>query len=382
MKIAVVMGTRPEVIKNYAIARALRGADVEHYVFHTNQHHDHNLNAAVFAEMGYAADEVFPGRYRFGMAVDWICDLIRQIGIDTVLVNGDTAASLVGAVSALYCNVTLAHVEAGLRSRDPFMIEERNRIMVDAASHYLFTYAQCQTDYLAQERDLRGSIFNVGNTSIDMITDFASEIQRQAPGRYAYVTMHRKEFTDSPERMLSVFQSLNDIAAEFDDLIFPMHPRTLIAMQRFGMRLEDYPAIGALEPVEPLKSLGYIKHAQVVISDSGCIQEEAAIFSTPCVTVRNNTERPETVEIGANLVVGFEPEAIKAGVRRQMQKAGQVRFPTIYGGPGAGKRIVDVLMGSPCAILPAFTSPYVSSTCSDRASTSERVLLAASATHY
>lgn len=358
MKIALVMGTRPEVIKNYAIVRALRAAAVEHYVFHTNQHQDHNLNAAVFAQMGYAADYVFPRRYRLGMAVDWVCDFIQQLGIDTVLVNGDTAAALVGATAALYCDVTLAHVEAGLRSRDPFMIEERNRIMVDAASHYLFTYAQYQTEYLAKERDLRGSVFNVGNTSVDLITDFASEIQPQALGRYAYVTMHRKEFADSSELMLSVFQTLNDIAAEFDDMIFPMHPRTRNAMQRFGMRLKDYPRISVLEPVEPLKSLGYIKHAQVVISDSGCIQEEAAIFSTPCVTVRSNTERPETVEIGANLIAGFEPEDIKAAVRTQRQKAGQVRFPPIYGGPGTGQRIVDVLTGSPTAMLPAFTSPY------------------------
>jgi UDP-N-acetylglucosamine 2-epimerase len=358
MKIALLMGTRPEVIKNYSIARALREAAVECYVLHTNQHRDHELNAAVFAQTGYAPDWVLPGRYRFGKAIDWSCDLIRQLGIDTLLVNGDTAASLIGATAALYSDATLVHVEAGLRSHDPFMIEERNRIMVDAASHFLFTYTEYQAEYLAQERGLRGSVFNVGNTTVDLITDFADKIQRPAPGRYAYVTMHRKEFTDSHERMLSVLQVLNNIGAEFDDLVFPMHPRTRDALHRFGLRLEHYPRIRVLPPVEPFRSLGFIKHAQVVITDSGCIQEEAAIFSTPCVTVRCNTERPETVAIGANIVAGFEPDKISAAIRMQRNKAGRVRFPPIYGSTGVGRRIVDVLTDCPSAIPASFTSPY------------------------
>lgn len=237
MKVAILMGTRPEALKNYSIVKALREKGIEHLVLHTNQHRDESMNAGIFAELGYQPDLVFDAPYHIGGAIDWVSKAIRAHHIDTLLVNGDTAAALIGAIAAL-----------------------------------------------------------------------------------------------------------NELAAGLDAAIFPVHPRTRNAMAAFGLRDSDYPRISMVAPMLAMDALGYIRHASVVITDSGCMQEEAAIMGVPCVTVRENTERPETVEAGANIVSGFAPAAIAAAVRTQIAKAGKLAFPPVYGTPGAGRRIVDTLV--------------------------------------
>ncbi len=343
MKIAIVMGTRPEALKNYSIVKALKAAKVEHLILHTNQHHEGALNSEIFSELGYAPDLICDQPYKMGATIDWVNKVVRDNFIDTILVNGDTAAALVGATAALYSDIQLVHVEAGLRSGDAFMVEERNRIMVDAVAHTLFAYTKKHANALSHDKNIRGRIYNVGNTSVDLIKDFEGAMPRPTIGRYAYITMHRKEFADSESRMKTVFHALNEIARDFDGAVFPMHPRTRNAMSKFGMRDEDYPSINIVPPVLSMESLGFIKHATVVMTDSGCIQEEAAIMGVPCVTVRENTERPETVEAGANIVSGFDSASIKAAVRVQAGKVGQVSFPAVYGAPGVGQRIVEIL---------------------------------------
>ena len=342
MKVGIVLGTRPEIMKNYAIVKALREAGQAHVVLHTNQHHDALMSERVYAQMGYRPDATLEGDYRLGAAVDWVRAQIRHHGIDLVLVNGDTAAALVGALAAVYADVGLAHVEAGLRAFDRQMVEERNRIMVDAAAHYLFTYAQHQSDYLARIPDLRGRIMTVGNTTVDLIEDFDARLLRPQAGRYAYVTLHRKEFTDHRSRMLEVFAAVQSLASDFDRVVFPMHPRTRQAMKAHGIPPDSLGAVAVVDPIEPLDSLAHVRHADVVVTDSGCLQEEALLMSTPCVTVRENTERPETLEAGANLLSGFAGPAIVEAVRVQRARKGQV-FPSVYGGYGAGRRIVAAL---------------------------------------
>lgn len=342
MKVGIVMGTRPEIMKNYAIVKALRAADVPHAVLHTNQHVDAAMCGRIFEQMDYRPDAVFPGDYGIGAAVDWVRGQIRERGIDLVLVNGDTAAALVGAIAAVYSDVGLAHVEAGLRAFDRRMYEERNRIMVDAAAQYLFTYAQYQSDYLARIPDLRGRIVTVGNTTIDLIRDFADHIVPQRGGHYAYVTLHRKEFTDDRAAMIRVYGALNELSDDFDGMVFPMHPRTRHAMRRHGLSERLLNRVEVIEPIEPFRSLAYIRDAQVVINDSGCIQEEALLLASPCVTVRDNTERPETLAAGANLLAGFDGEAIAQAVSSQRSKKGSA-FESVYGQPGAGERIVRAL---------------------------------------
>ncbi|MBY0473509.1 MAG: UDP-N-acetylglucosamine 2-epimerase (non-hydrolyzing) [Nitrosomonas sp.] len=342
MKVGIVIGTRPEVMKNYAIVKALREANLDFVVLHTNQHQDPLLREVVFAEMGYVPDFIYPRSYSIGAAIDWVCEIIRTQQIDLILVNGDTAASIVGAVAAVYSDVGLAHVEAGLRAYDNRMYEERNRIMVDSAAHYLFTYTQHHADYLKRIPDLRGRIFNVGNTTVDLIHDFSAELVKPRLDTYAYITLHRKEFTDSRKRMIDVFTTLNSLVDEFDAMIFPIHPRTRDAMQNYGLSFDLLSRIMVIDPVDPFTSLSYEKFAALIITDSGCIQEEAYIFGVPCVTVRNNTERPETIKVGANVLTGFSPGVIQDKICSQ-KSFGHQQFPPVYGDIGVGERIVQAL---------------------------------------
>ena len=344
MTIAIILGTRPEIMKNYAIIRALRETSVSHLVLHTNQHQDELMQHAHFELVGYQPDFVLAPPYSMGKAIDWVCRCIRQYNITTIVVNGDTAAALAGATAALYTDTPLAHVEAGLRSFDSTMIEERNRIMVDAVAHFLFTYTEYHAEYLHQNRELRGHIVNTGNTTVDLLADFAPYLINPHLGRYIYMTLHRKEFTDNPVRMEETFRTLNELAPLFDQIIFPMHPRTRECMHRYDISPSTTSRITVIEPVPFIQSFAYVKHAAVVVTDSGCIQEEAYLLGTPCVTLRENTERPETLASGANVVSGFMPDKIWGAVRQQAAK-GHTIFPPIYGTVGVGHRIVDVLVG-------------------------------------
>jgi UDP-N-acetylglucosamine 2-epimerase (non-hydrolysing) len=235
--------------------------------------------------------------------------------------------------------------------------------MVDSAAHYLFTYTRHHADYLNKVKDLRGQIFNVGNTTIDLIEDFSHELSRLDSRRYAYVTLHRKEFTDSRAKMVKVFTALNALAQEFDAMIFPIHPRTRIAIAQHRLDHELLSRVQVIDPVDPFTSLSYEKYADLIITDSGCIQEEAYIFGVPCVTVRENTERPETIAAGANVLTGFTIEKILHLSRSQRVKL-QRQFPPVYGTGGAGRRIVRILQGIAMKRSRLIQSGSISSQCS------------------
>jgi UDP-N-acetylglucosamine 2-epimerase (non-hydrolysing) len=342
-KIGIVMGTRPEIIKNYSVVRALKSRGVNYCVLHTNQHTDKMLHQAIFEQLGYDADFVLSGKYSIGKAIDWVRGMIRQLELELIIVNGDTAAALVGAIAALYSDVGIAHVEAGLRSYDPEMYEERNRIMVDAVAHYLFAYTEFEKECLSRKKDLRGRIFCVGNTTIDLISDFQDRLTRPLTGRYAYVTLHRKEFTDRKNAMLEVFRALDRLSDNFDKIVFPVHPRTQDAIGRYDIPKDLMKNFTLLEPISVFESLAYEKHADIIMTDSGSIQEEAYIFGVPCLTLRENTERHGTVQMGANIVAGLVSQDIQDAARVQLNK-GPGDFPPIYGVAGAGERIVDIIL--------------------------------------
>lgn len=344
MKIAVVQGTRPEIIKNYSIVRALEHQRVPHAVFHTNQHALPEMRDRFYEQMGYGATEIMAGPYRLGGAIDWLQDQFVRHSVTHVLVNGDTAASLAGALAAMYRHLPVAHVEAGLRSRDPFMFEERNRIMVDAVATQLFAYTEHECELLNNSPDVRGAVYVEGNTTVDVIHDFSGQIgSRPIAEPYAFATMHRQEFTHSEERMRRVFETLSEISRSHCPVVLPLHPRTRDAIERTG--IEDcLRHIWVIPPVDALRSLAYQKHAAVVLTDSGCIQEEAYMLGTPCVTIRENTERHLTVKHGANRVTGFESGAIKTAFFSAVGTS-DAQWPEIYGARGVGGRIVERIAG-------------------------------------
>lgn len=341
MRVAVVQGTRPEIIKNYSIVKSLRALGIPHDVLHTSQHRARRMCGDIYREMDYGPDFVLDGEYRIGRAIDWLQHMLEKRAISHVLVNGDTAASIAGALAAMYLDVEVSHVEAGLRSSDKQMLEERNRIMVDSVAQALFAYTEVERDLLLRHRDVRGDVYLEGNTTVDVLHDFASRYTRRSvAGDYLFVTMHRKEFTDSPERMRAVFATFDALARTGPRVVFSMHPRTADAALRHGLESRAFRSIEFVEPLPLFEGLAHQRHARAVLTDSGCIQEEAYLLGVPCVTIRDNTERHLTVANGANAVTGFDPAAIAAAVDAALSRAPR-DWPAIYGQPGAGRRIVN-----------------------------------------
>jgi UDP-N-acetylglucosamine 2-epimerase (non-hydrolysing) len=346
MHIAIVQGTRPEIIKNYSIVKALDAAEVPYDVLHTNQHRSRLMCADIYAQMRYTPDFEMPGAYSLGRAIEWLQRCYRQRGVSHVIVNGDTAASIAGALAAIYMDIEVSHVEAGLRSRDIYMLEERNRIMVDTLAQKLFAYTALERDLLLGNPDVRGSVHLEGNTTVDVLDDFAYEFEEPPiDDPYLFVTMHRKEFTDSKTRMLAVLESLDALAADALRVIFSIHPRTSDVAARHEIALDDYEHVEFVRPMPIFESLAHQKHARAVLTDSGCIQEEAYLLGVPCITARENTERHLTLTHGANVLTGFEPAAIRSAVDAALA-SGHREWPDIYGLPGVGSRIVDRIAGS------------------------------------
>jgi UDP-N-acetylglucosamine 2-epimerase (non-hydrolysing) len=341
MRIAVVQGTRPEIIKNYSVVKRLKESGLPFDVLHTNQHSAAHMSSEFYEELGYRPTYTLPVPYRLGIAIDWLQQTFTETDVSHVIVNGDTAASIAGALAAMYLDIPVSHIEAGLRSGDRDMPEERNRIMVDSVANLLFAYTEIEQKELQCTPTIRGRVLSEGNTTVDLLHDFSHRIQRpQCEDPYIFVTLHRKEFTSSKERMLLVFNVLRKIAAEYGAVVFPMHPRTHDAMKRHGIPLRTLGFVNILNPVSTFESLGLQKHAAAVLTDSGCVQEEAYLLNVPCVTIRENTERHLTVANGANTVTGFEPTRILDATKKALSAPRHV-FPSIYGPPGAGARIVD-----------------------------------------
>lgn len=341
--IGIIMGTRPHVPKVYSLVKALRERNLPYVILHANQHYDYPMQKLLFEQLGYSADVVMD-KYSIGAAIDWAMAMIKSHDIRLLFTQGDSAPALVGAIAAVYSDIGLAHMEAGLRAFDKEMYEERNRLMVDDASHYLFTYTSKHAEYLSSLPHLRGRAFNVGNPTIDVLKDFADRIIQLHLRDYLFITLHRKELTDSKARLIQVLRALRRCAEELDlDLIFPMHPRTSKALTRFDVSAQELLGSRAtlLPPVGFFESMSYQRYATVVVTDSGCIQEEACIFNVPCVTIRDNTERPETIEVGGNALSGFSEERI---VHLVVEAAGKNRkWVHPYGAPGVGGRAINIV---------------------------------------
>ncbi len=341
MTIAIVQGTRPEIIKNYSIVKSLCQQCIPYEVLHTNQHNNDPMCRHIYDEMDYAPDRVFPGQYKLGAVIDWLQSIYKRDRITHVIVNGDTAASLAGAIAAMYLDIKVSHMEAGLRSRDNFMYEERNRIMVDSIASLLFAYTEYDRNLLINSSDIRGKVLFEGNTTVDVLHDFRDRIGiAPTTNRYIFVTLHRKEFTDSEERMRRIFSILSELADSFCTVFFSMHPRTKKAIQKHRIEPRLLGDVQILDPLTPFDSFSYQKHASIILTDSGSMQEEAYLFGVPCITIRENTERHMTVLNGANHVCGFNRSTILHNVKKALATTDR-DWPDIYGKPGAGMRIAN-----------------------------------------
>lgn len=357
MKVAIVVGTRPEIIKMAPLVRACAEREVPYLLLHTGQHYSYEMDGVFFEELGlpvpHANLSVGSGTqaYQIGAIVSGIAPIYERERPDWVLVEGDTNSVLAAALAGQKLGLRVGHVEAGLRSYDRGMPEEINRILTDHLSDHLYAPTAHARATLLGEGVAPARVFVTGNTVVD-------ELQRQrpraeatgvaarfgvTPRRYAVATVHRAENTDHEARLRGIVRGLSEVAAATGlEVLCAVHPRTTQRLQ--AMNLDWGRGVRALPPLPYLDFLGLHAQAALTLTDSGGLQEEACCLGVPCVTLRDNTERPESVEVGANTLVGAETERIVAGARLMLGRDNGWANP--FGDGRAAHHIVDALLGS------------------------------------
>ncbi|HEY0586055.1 MAG TPA: UDP-N-acetylglucosamine 2-epimerase (non-hydrolyzing) [Pseudoduganella sp.] len=365
-RILCVVGARPNFMKMAPIMAAFAQLrpQVEALLVHTGQHYDVAMNQQYFDALGIPSPdinlEVGSGSHaqqtaevmkRFEPAMD-------EVQPAAVLVVGDVNSTIACALVAAKKGVPVIHVEAGLRSFDRAMPEEINRVLTDQLSDLLFTTEESGADNLAKEGIAAERVHFVGNVMIDTLranlaraipaAQIAADAGRPdfkaGKGEYAVLTLHRPSNVDDK----AVLQGLLETAAKISErtpVIFPVHPRTRATIEKFGLsHLLDRKEVLLLPPMGYLEMLGLMKDARVVLTDSGGIQEETTALGTPCITLRNNTERPITVDEGTNTIAGNDPAHILAAYEAQLAGAGKAgRIPHFWDGRAA-ERIAAIVL--------------------------------------
>ncbi len=361
--IYLIVGARPNFMKIAPIVRALDAhGGLNYKIIHTGQHYDRDMNDVFFEELGIPEPDVFMAAgggshseqtSKIMVAFEKLCQAQRP---DAVLVVGDVNSTLACSVTAKKLCIAVAHVEAGLRSGDMAMPEEINRLVTDSISDWFFATEQSAVENLKREGKAEAAVHYVGHVMVDNVlfqlerlsrTDVSGsdveDFKARATvngGRYGVVTMHRPSNVDEPVTMARIGGALREVATELP-LIFPLHPRTRANMEAAGIDLG--PNVTLVGPQSYMRFLNLWKDATVVLTDSGGLQEETTALGVPCITLRENTERPVTVEEGSNVLVGSDPEQIVDEVRRVLRGQGkQGRRPALWDGR-ASERIVEVL---------------------------------------
>lgn len=357
MDVLCIAGARPNFMKVAPVLDALAVAGLEAVLAHTGQHYDRSMSEAFFEDLGIPRPaynlEVGSGTHPWQIAEVMrrlepvLCALRPQV----VLVVGDVNSTLAATLTAVTMGIPVAHVEAGLRSFDRAMPEEINRILTDSVAQWLFVSEPAGVRNLLREGIDRRRIFEVGNVMIDTL-------HRQLPraralgvpesldlvrGRYALLTLHRPVNVDDPARLASILAAVGEIA-EAMPVLFIVHPRTRGRLTESGLAASPaFERCRVLEPVGYLAMLGLMDAAALVLTDSGGIQEETTVLGVPCLTIRENTERPITIEIGSNRLVGHETAEIVAAARQALADppAGW-QIPPLWDGCAA-ERIAAVL---------------------------------------
>ncbi|MDI6857855.1 MAG: UDP-N-acetylglucosamine 2-epimerase (non-hydrolyzing) [Dehalococcoidia bacterium] len=349
MKIVSVVGARPQFIKAAALSRVLSARHQEVLV-HTGQHYDPLLSDVFFSELDLPPPDYHlgVGSATHGKQTAQILERLERVLLkerpQRVLVYGDTNSTLAGALAAAKLNIPLAHVEAGLRSGDRTMPEELNRILADHCADLLFCPTQTAVDNLARE-GITAGVHLVGDVMYDALLaqlerlDPRAKLERLAltPRGYVLVTVHRAANTDDPRRLRAILDALGALALP---AVFPAHPRVLKAMA--AARLSPPPNVRVIDPVGYGDMLALEKEAHRVLTDSGGMQKEAFLLGVPCVTLRDETEWPETVACGWNTLAGADAERIAAAVERPPPTGDR---PPLFGDGHAAEKIVRVLKG-------------------------------------
>jgi len=350
-KLLHVVGARPNFPKLAPVHRAARAAGVEQVVVHTGQHYDDAMSGAFFRDLGIPMPDVDLGvgsashAVQTARIIERIEPVLERVRPEWVVVYGDVNSTMAAAIVAVKLGLRVAHVEAGLRSRDWEMPEEINRIVTDRLASLLLTPSRDADATLRAEGEPESEIVFVGNVMIDSLfhalpaaraTGFRASLGLD--GGVVAVTLHRPSNVDDPARLAALAAALRDIAAE-RPVVFPAHPRTQQRLRDAGI---DLGAVRLLDPVSYPEMLDLVRSAHVVVTDSGGLQEETTALGVPCLTVRENTERPVTITEGTNRLVP-DPAELPAAVRAVTRRAA-TRRPEGWDGR-AGERVVAALLG-------------------------------------
>jgi UDP-N-acetylglucosamine 2-epimerase (non-hydrolysing) len=357
-KILIIVGTRPNFIKVTRFKELVKKhpqLNVE--IVHTGQHWDRNMSEVFFEEFGLKPDYMLSASAhsvvdQFSSMMSKLSELILEIGKpDLMIVPGDVNSTLASALVANKMGIPLAHLESGLRSNDRSMPEEINRLLTDEISDYFFVTEQSGLDHLAEEKK-HGKVFFVGNTMIDTLVHFEPQILKSTIRQslsiedkpFILVTLHRPSNVDSIEGQSKIIRLFSELSKKYT-IVFPIHPRTrknFEAADQVSQWLDN----GNLHLLDPLGYFDFqslVKHADLILTDSGGIQEESTYRQVPCLTLRENTERPITVELGTNTLVPFN-EALILGLIEDIHegkyKKGEI--PPLWDGK-ATERILEVI---------------------------------------
>lgn len=329
--ICIILGTRPEIIKFSPVIKELQKRKIGFFVIHTGQHYSKSMDEKFFKELQLPNPDynLHIGSGNHGEQTGKMMLEVEKILIKKkpkiVLVQGDTNTALAGALAAKKLHIKIGHIEAGLRSYSDIP-EETNRILIDHCSDFLFAPTKKARNNLRKE-GLKSVI--TGNTIVDSVNDFTTPLKFILDWR-ALVTIHRPENTDNKKRLREIMKSV----AQLNNVVFPLHPRTKKMIAEFRIKIPS--SITTLSPLERKGFLSMLKNSSVVITDSGGVQEEACILGIPCITVRESTERPETIHIGANILC--EPAGILEAIGKHKKY-----WSHPYGTGESAKKIITIL---------------------------------------
>ncbi len=361
MKLFIISGARPQFIKLSPILQDLQKiSEIDYYHLHTGQHYDSYMSEVFFKELGLEAPDInlqiksTKHGEQISKMITGIEEILLKEKPDGVLVPGDTNSTLAGGLSASKLQIPVIHLESGLRSYDYRMPEEINRRLTDHLSRMLITTSQTATNNLLDEGIKESWIFQTGDTMVDAIlrnSERAAKISSilndlgVKKKDYLLLTLHRQENVDTKERLESILTSLNQIG---EIVVFPMHPRTRKMVEKFNLQSHlTNEKIITIDPVGYLDFIKLEKHAQIILTDSGGIQKEALTLEVPCLTLRDNTEWIETIELGVNKLVGADENLIVNGVndiRSNIIKYEKMDWKNPYGDGLSSEKIVKEIL--------------------------------------
>ncbi len=355
MNVSIILGTRPEIIKMSPLIRECEKRNLDYFILHTGQHYSFEMDKAFFDDLELPKPaynlEIGSGSHaeQTGKIMVGIEKVILDEKPDVVLVQGDTNTVLAGPLAASKVNIKVGHVEAGLRSYDRSMPEEINRVVADHVSNILFAPTELSKQNLLKEGIEESKIFVTGNTIVDAVFqnleisnnkgNVLNNLKLKSK-EYFLLTCHRAENVDNREQMSKILKGISMVQKKYSmPVVFPVHPRTGKMIQAFGFSLEG---ITSIRPMSFLEFLQLEANARIVFTDSGGVQEETCILGTPCITLRDNTERPETLEVGSNILAGVESDRIMQSAVKMTNENKSWVNP--FGDGKAAEKIIDTLI--------------------------------------